>query len=856
LAEVEVADRETFAKLSLVRFTSFTGTCINLEVDTDYLQNWVIANTNLISQYLIPHFGKNLSELNVERRSGMNAEQAWQSALGQLQMEMPKASFDTWVRDTALISYEDGLFTIGVGNVYARDWLDRRLSSTVNRLLMGMMNRAVEVRFIVADRDDDAESLPESENGNGNDLAVEIVHDTDYSEEVVPDSVVVIDAYLFRLVEQGDIDHNQASLYLGVHQAVWRKWKQGRGEIQNLSWREVSRWAMMSRAVFFKEIAGIPVVKGNTLTSPGQGDGQAMIGLVERVDIEKGRFFRQGNQIRTIANRYRVHMSPRLTRADAAALENRLRSNLGEGEDNNHSRLICILEELSGLPRIADVLAGSEDMQTETPKNPSATTVMEVVRRVGGIDGDLPTPLKAASEKLHSRIINSFGKIYFTQYFIRTVVPALRLTRPQAWLIAWLRDQCYEDKNTGEKRDFVVIDNGIAELARRVGVSADSIWAWLAIDGDDNPATPVSCFVAKMEFDEVPAEFKTRGAVFLKVRMEEPLVSKLLDKNDGKPLRSQYGGKRVARKCANCRKDVHEMHEIFILSRDVRKAVNITKSSVLCVKCAEKRLGRELTPFDFEDVAAKRSRLLSKRVGDFKSPGKLDEKLASQPELETPANRGLRLDRPELETPEPRLETPAYRDLRLIAPKLETPFKLFKLTLNSEEILNTTTRGIAPMAVVVPSAWNLTRLFNINPTNSKVRITLANADPKALISWLLYAISPEGQGIKNPWSWVLSQLRESPNSGAGGPYDILAALPPKELVHLIRYSIEGATGHARTVDEFFARPAESGNKLWDETMGVKNARAGYLLKVLLGYEPDVSVTWEKEITTITYSDQK
>ena len=79
----------------------------------------------------------------------MNAEQAWQSALGQLQMEMPKASFDTWVHDTQIISYVDGLFTIAVRNAYARDWLDSRLSSTVTRLLMGMMNRSVDVAFVV-----------------------------------------------------------------------------------------------------------------------------------------------------------------------------------------------------------------------------------------------------------------------------------------------------------------------------------------------------------------------------------------------------------------------------------------------------------------------------------------------------------------------------------------------------------------------------------------------------------------------------------------------------------------------------------------------------------------------------------
>jgi chromosomal replication initiator protein len=79
----------------------------------------------------------------------MKADQAWQAAIGQLQMEMPKAAFDTWVRDTELVSYEDGSFIIGVQNAYARDWLQSRLSSTVTRLLTGIMNRTVEVRFII-----------------------------------------------------------------------------------------------------------------------------------------------------------------------------------------------------------------------------------------------------------------------------------------------------------------------------------------------------------------------------------------------------------------------------------------------------------------------------------------------------------------------------------------------------------------------------------------------------------------------------------------------------------------------------------------------------------------------------------
>jgi chromosomal replication initiator protein len=79
----------------------------------------------------------------------MDAKNAWQAVLGQLQMDMAKATFDTWVKDSECVAFEDGTFIIGVQNAYARDWLDSRLTSTVSGLLAGMMDRSVEVRFVV-----------------------------------------------------------------------------------------------------------------------------------------------------------------------------------------------------------------------------------------------------------------------------------------------------------------------------------------------------------------------------------------------------------------------------------------------------------------------------------------------------------------------------------------------------------------------------------------------------------------------------------------------------------------------------------------------------------------------------------
>ncbi len=80
----------------------------------------------------------------------MNAEHAWQSVLGQLQMEMPRASYETWVRDTKPVSFDAGVMTVAVRNAYARDWLDSRLAATVNRMLMTATDSSVTVNFVVA----------------------------------------------------------------------------------------------------------------------------------------------------------------------------------------------------------------------------------------------------------------------------------------------------------------------------------------------------------------------------------------------------------------------------------------------------------------------------------------------------------------------------------------------------------------------------------------------------------------------------------------------------------------------------------------------------------------------------------
>ncbi len=106
----------------------------------------------------------------------MNATQAWQSVLGQLQLEMPRASFDTWVRDTRPLAYENDILTVSVRNAYARDWLETRLLETVSRLLAEILGRVVDVRFIVA-------------NGQESLEAEETAHETEQNSTLEPAAV-------------------------------------------------------------------------------------------------------------------------------------------------------------------------------------------------------------------------------------------------------------------------------------------------------------------------------------------------------------------------------------------------------------------------------------------------------------------------------------------------------------------------------------------------------------------------------------------------------------------------------------------------------------------------------------------
>src|SRR6476659_5708707 len=79
----------------------------------------------------------------------MDAKQVWRAALGELQVSLSPANYETWLRDTQLVDVDEQRFRIAVPNGFAKDWLETRYRSLISQTLARIVGYSVQVEFTV-----------------------------------------------------------------------------------------------------------------------------------------------------------------------------------------------------------------------------------------------------------------------------------------------------------------------------------------------------------------------------------------------------------------------------------------------------------------------------------------------------------------------------------------------------------------------------------------------------------------------------------------------------------------------------------------------------------------------------------
>lgn len=91
-----------------------------------------------------------------------SAQQLWTAALGQLEVEIPRPNFETWLKDTVATELNDNVLVITTPSAFAAEMLEQRLSASIERAVEHVARSPLEVRFSV--RGNIAELAPEQVN--------------------------------------------------------------------------------------------------------------------------------------------------------------------------------------------------------------------------------------------------------------------------------------------------------------------------------------------------------------------------------------------------------------------------------------------------------------------------------------------------------------------------------------------------------------------------------------------------------------------------------------------------------------------------------------------------------------------
>lgn len=75
--------------------------------------------------------------------------QIWDAALGELQLQVARPAFETWLRDTDGVAHRDGEFIVGTANAFVSEMLEHRMYPLIERAVEHVIGEPTSVRFQV-----------------------------------------------------------------------------------------------------------------------------------------------------------------------------------------------------------------------------------------------------------------------------------------------------------------------------------------------------------------------------------------------------------------------------------------------------------------------------------------------------------------------------------------------------------------------------------------------------------------------------------------------------------------------------------------------------------------------------------
>jgi chromosomal replication initiator protein len=85
----------------------------------------------------------------VSMNEPFSAKETWARALGELQLQVNRINYDTWLRDSVGMNYETDVFVVSVPNTFIAECLTKRFYSLIKKTLTIILGKNLGVQFVV-----------------------------------------------------------------------------------------------------------------------------------------------------------------------------------------------------------------------------------------------------------------------------------------------------------------------------------------------------------------------------------------------------------------------------------------------------------------------------------------------------------------------------------------------------------------------------------------------------------------------------------------------------------------------------------------------------------------------------------
>lgn len=80
----------------------------------------------------------------------LSPHDAWHATLGQLELQLNRATFETWLKGSELVACNEGEMTIRVRHAYAKDWLEQHLYHLIVPTVSSLVGEPMRVTFVIS----------------------------------------------------------------------------------------------------------------------------------------------------------------------------------------------------------------------------------------------------------------------------------------------------------------------------------------------------------------------------------------------------------------------------------------------------------------------------------------------------------------------------------------------------------------------------------------------------------------------------------------------------------------------------------------------------------------------------------